>query len=199
MTALVAAAINQLAANQQTMQQRFATFTMQRNTSYQPAQVVQPPITQFFIPNFASFPTEGYGGGRHGGSGRGGRANFGCTGSRNIHTPFANFVGHGEQRGLPPIGSGGRRGGGVASFMQQPTQCNAALMYFNIVKRYANWNVCFSCKFDVNDGHTSKTCPAPWQRANHQEGFDWNDLSQYIAAGYDSCTKAMHKSQLPNM
>jgi hypothetical protein len=51
MKALVAAAINQLAANQQTMQQQFAAFTMQCNTSYQLAQVVQPPITQFLIPN----------------------------------------------------------------------------------------------------------------------------------------------------
>jgi hypothetical protein len=33
--ALVAAAINQLAANQKTMQQQFAAFTMQCNTSYQ--------------------------------------------------------------------------------------------------------------------------------------------------------------------
>ena len=45
----VAAAINQHAANQQTMQQQFVSFTMQRNTSYQLAQVVQPPITQFLI------------------------------------------------------------------------------------------------------------------------------------------------------
>jgi hypothetical protein len=36
-TALVAAAINQLAANHQTMQQQFVAFTMQCNTSNQPA------------------------------------------------------------------------------------------------------------------------------------------------------------------
>ncbi len=41
----VAAAINQLAANKQTMQQQFTAFTMQRNTTYQQAQAVQPPIT----------------------------------------------------------------------------------------------------------------------------------------------------------
>jgi hypothetical protein len=44
-----------------------------------------------------------------------------------------------------------------------------------------------------------KTCPAPWRRANHQEGWDRNNAGQYIGAGYDVCTKAMHKSQLPNM
>jgi hypothetical protein len=101
-TATVAAAINQLAANQQTMQQQFATFTMQRNTPYQPAQVIQPPITQFLIPNFVSFPTGGRSGGRRGGSGRGRCANFGCTGGRNIHTPFANYVGCGGQGGFAP-------------------------------------------------------------------------------------------------
>ncbi len=66
-------------------------------------------------------------------------------------------------------------------------------------KKYLNWNVWFSCGFDVEDGHTSKTCPAPWRHANHQEGFDMNNAGQYIGAGYDACTKAMHKSQLPNL
>ena len=84
-------------------------------------------------------------------------------------------------------------------FAQQAMPQNAAPMYSNIIKKYANWNVCFSCGFDVEDGHTLKTCPAPWRRANHQEGFDGNNSGQYIAAGYDVCTKAMHKSQWPNM
>jgi hypothetical protein len=57
----------------------------------------------------------------------------------------------------------------------------------------------FFCGFDVEDGHTLKTCPAPWRRVNHQEGFDRNNAGQYIAAGYGAFTKAMDKSQLPNM
>ena len=199
-SASVAAAINQLNANQQAMQQQFAAFTTQRNTTYQPAPTMQqPPITQFSIPNMASFNTTGRGGGRRGGYGRGGRANFVNTGGRNARTPFANFVGRGGQGGLPPIGGGGGHGGGAVPFVQQAMPRNAAPMYSNIIKKYANWNVCFSCGFDVEDGHTSKTCPAPWRRANHQEGFDRNNSGQYIAAGYDACTKAMHKSQLPNM
>ena len=129
MTELVAAAINQLAANQQTLQEQFAAFTMQCNTSYQPAQVVQPPlITQFLVPNFVSFPTECCGSGRRGGSGCGGHVNFGRTGGCNVRTPFANFVGWGGQGSLRPIGGGGGQGGGMASFMQQPTQCNMAPM-----------------------------------------------------------------------
>jgi hypothetical protein len=121
------------------------------------------------------------------------------TGYRNAQTPFANFVGRGGQGGLPPISGGGGRGGGAIPFSQQTMPRNTAPMYLNIIKMYSNWNVCFSCGFDVKDGHTSKVCPAPWRRANHQEGFNRNNVGQYIAAGYDACTKAMHKSQLPNM
>ena len=100
-------------------------------------------------------------GGRRGGRGRGERANTG----RHGRTPFANFVGRGNQSGLPPIGGGGR-GGSIAPFAQQNAPRNATPMYSNIIKRYANWNICFSCGFDVEDGHTSKTCPAPWRRTN---------------------------------
>jgi hypothetical protein len=154
----VAAAINQLVANQQTMQQQFVAFTTQRNTTYQQAQVVQPPITQFSIPNFASFSTEGRGSGRRGGSGCGGRANV-------VHTqraPFADFVGCVGQGGLPPISRGGGQGGKGLLFAQQSTQRNTAPQYSNMLQNFANWNVYFLCGFDVKNGHTSKTCPAPW-------------------------------------
>jgi hypothetical protein len=90
-SASVAVAINQLNANQQAMQQQFAAFTTQRNTTYQPAPTMQPPITQFSIPNIASFNTTGRGGGRRGGHGRGERANFMSTGGRTARTPFANL------------------------------------------------------------------------------------------------------------
>ncbi len=137
-SAAVAAAISQLAANQHAMQQQFAAFTTQCNTTYQPAQAAQPPITQFSIPNFAMFPAEGRGGGKRGGRGRGGRTNFTTTGRRNIRTLFANYVGCGGQGGLPPIGGECGRGSGVAPFTQQNMQRNMAPMYSNITKRYAN-------------------------------------------------------------
>ena len=107
-------------------------------------------------------------------------------------------MGRGGQGGLPPIGVGGGRGGGMAPFAQQTSARNAAPMHSNILKRNANWNVCFLCGFDVEDGHTSKTCPWQLRRVNHQEGFDGANANQYIAAGCDACTKAMHKSQLPS-
>jgi rubrerythrin len=181
-------------ANQQAMQQQFAAFTATHNTMYQPAQA-PPLMQQLTIPSFGTFQPAGLGfGGRRGGRGCGERANTGRHGC----TPFANFVSRGNQGGLPPIGGGGR-GGGIAPFAQQNASRNATPMYSNIIKRYANWNVCFSCGFDVENGHTSKTCPAPWRRANHQEGYMRKNSGQYILAGYDACTKAMHKSQLPTM
>ena len=128
-SASVAAAIHQLHANQQAMQQQFAAFTTQRNTTYQPAPAVQPPITQFSIPNLATFTTAGRGGGRHGGHGCGGRANFVNTGGRNARTPFTNFVGRGRQNNLPPIGGGTGRGGGALPFAQQTRPCKASPMY----------------------------------------------------------------------
>ena len=82
-SASVAAAIHQLHANQQAMQQQFAAFRAQRNTTYQPAPTVQPPITQFSIPNLATFNTAGRGGDRRGGHGWGGRTNFVNTGGHN--------------------------------------------------------------------------------------------------------------------
>ncbi len=110
----VIAAINQLAANQQAMQQQFAAFASMRNKTYQSAMPTPPPMQQFSIPNFGIFQPAGLGvGGRQGGRGRGELANAGRQG----RTPFANFMGHGGQGGLPPIGGG--CGGGVVLFAQQ--------------------------------------------------------------------------------
>ena len=119
-SASVAAAINRLNANQQAMQQQFAAFTTQRNMTYHPAPTMQPPITQFSIPNIAAFNTAGRGGGRRGGHGRGRRASFVNTaGGRTARTLFANFVGRSGQGSLSPIGGNGGCGGGVLPFAQQ--------------------------------------------------------------------------------
>ena len=74
-----------------------------------------------------------------------------------------------------------------------------ALPYSNMVKRHNNWNVCASCGFDVEDWHTSATCPYAWRRHDHQEGVNRNNWSQYEAQGYNLSRKGMHKNQLPSM
>jgi len=154
--ALVTEAINQLAATQQVMQQEFAAFTSTCNTTYQHAPPAPAPIQQFTIPQFGTFQPPGSGGGgRRGGRGRGERENAG----RHRRTPFASFVGLGAQSDLPPIG--GRRVGGIAPFAQQNAPRNTAPMYSNIMKRYANWNVCFSCGFDLKMDIRTKHAQPP--------------------------------------
>jgi len=74
--ASVTAAINQLAANQQVVQQQFVAYTATRNTTYQPAMPAPPPTQQLTIPSFGTFQPAGLGfGGRRGGRGCGERAN----------------------------------------------------------------------------------------------------------------------------
>ncbi len=53
-----------------------------------------------------------------------------------------------------------------------PTQMGTAP---SPIKRYANWNMCFSCGFNVEDGHTLVTCPMEWQQPNHLVGYMLDD------------------------
>jgi hypothetical protein len=72
LNASVTAAINQLVANQQAMQQQFAAFASMRNTTYQTVMPAPPLMQQFTIPNFGMFQPAGLGvGGRQGGHGCG--------------------------------------------------------------------------------------------------------------------------------
>jgi hypothetical protein len=57
-TVLFMAAINQLAANQQAMQQQFAAFITQHNTTYQQVPAAQPHIAGVKIPAFSTFHAE---------------------------------------------------------------------------------------------------------------------------------------------
>ena len=65
------------------------------------------------------------------------------------------------------------------------------------VKWYPNQNVCFSCGFDIKDGHTSVTCVS--QKPGHQAGFTWANHKQYEQAGHQFIRKAMHKPMYPSM
>jgi hypothetical protein len=69
----------------------------------------------------------------------------------------------------------------------------------NTVKSYANWNVCYTCGIDVEEGHTSITCVRChklWRKPNYQEGFTGATVQEYLNTGCDLCTKEMRKSQL---
>jgi len=192
-SSLVAAAIQQLNTNQQAMMQQMMADT-NANTTRNPPVVHNPPLTHFNIPNIGSFQPGGNAqGARRPERGRGGRAPGIVPGGRRAPcTPFANYSAcqGGMGASIVPAFFPGVPGVGVAAR-------NTAPMYSNIVKRYSNMNVCFLCGFDVENGHTSHTCPQAWRHANHQEAYNQSNAQQYIDAGYDACTKAKHKTQLP--
>ncbi len=64
-----------------------------------------------------------------------------------------------------------------------PNAQNIGVPFSNTVKSYANWNVCYSCKFDMEDGHTSIMCHKDKKKPNHQEGFTCANAQDYLNAG----------------
>jgi hypothetical protein len=94
---------------------------------------------------------------------------------------------NGGQQGPPQY----RGPAGVQGTIQQP--------FSNVTKRYANWNACYSCGFDVADGHTSMSCPAHLRKATHDIYFNRQNAQQYIDLGHPCSARNRHKSQFPGM
>ncbi len=69
-------------------------------------------------------------------------------------------------------------------------------MFSNIVKDFANQNVCFSCGFDIGDRHNSTTCTN--RKPGHQIGFTCSNWQEYERANHQFCRKAMHKTMYPS-
>jgi hypothetical protein len=202
--------INQLTANQQSIMTQMTAMSF-NNAPTPPPQAAAtfhiPPIQQLNIPTFAGQANIGYNagtrynGGIRGHGGRRGRGRGGSCGEggQGAHTPFANHLGNTQMAG----GHGGMAHPGIGypppvdGFNEKAAKLPNP-PHSNIVKMYANWNVCFSCGFDIEKGHTSQTCPAHWRKMNHQEGFTRKNSRQWINAGYNPCTKGMHKLQFPS-
>ena len=110
----------------------------------------------------------GRGGGR-GGGGRGRRYRGGRGGGR----------GGGERGGFPGMGRPVANANGYAPRNQAPTP----------VKRFENWNYCWSCGFDVERSHTSATCP------NMSWGHQHNATRANPMGG---SMRAQHKTMLPS-
>ncbi len=205
-SAAVAAAINQLSANQTAIMFQMAAATaqmaalsvvpppVQNMRAYAPRnQFYVPPIQQVAVPMQQPFSATGaYPAGRGGQRGGRGRNQGGRQGGRS-RTPFVDAMqGAGAApmmtKTMPP-------GGGIAQPPPRMQQRCKKLDFSNIYKIHNNWNVCFSCGFDIKEGHTSITCPFKWW--NHQDLFTCKNAQQLIAAGYNPCTKGMHKMVLP--
>ncbi len=92
---------------------------------------------------------------------------------------------------------GGNTGfpGAAMPLAMQPQQQPRIANFSTIYKKYDNWNTCYSCRFDIEDGHTLMTCP--FWKVSKQTGFTRENPQQYIAAGHVPCTKGMHKLALP--
>jgi hypothetical protein len=179
------ASLQQLAANttqlhqqQQAMMNQMAMMTMNNGAQAQqttfarpPTQIYQPAALPQYQQGYSNTPQQfggcgGAAGGRGGGS-RGGRARQGRgRGTPQGHIPPMPYVG-GTQ--LVPYVQGGQ---------QQST------MYSNKTKYFSN--------FDVEDWHTSATCPH--KKQGHQDGFTRANYMQYEQAGYPFCKKVMHKT-----
>ena len=153
-------AINQLITNQHTLINQMAAMSF-NNASAPPQQYTAPPIQQVKIPAHATYAgaTGGFNAGR-GGRGRTGRGRgSGRGGGRHQRTPFGNHMhmqmqqgGRGRERGNDSLVPTAPGRGTVAPPEPRAYQSN-------LVKNFTNWNVCYSCRFDIKDGHTSITCP----------------------------------------
>jgi hypothetical protein len=56
------------------------------------------------------------------------------------------------------------------------------MTHTNPVKKYNNWDMCYSCGFDVESGHTSMTCTQ--KKEGHQTGCNRGNYLQYQAMGH---------------
>ena len=160
-------AINQLNANQAALVQQMADMLLNNNPR-PPAQITVPvpPMQQLTIPMpvpyaGAAMPNA-FNLGRGGQVGQGGRGGQSCGGGRGQRTPFAQHMqnqtqGHGRR-----CNNGGIRiaPGGTGIVGQPATHTGA---FSNLTKAFANWNVCYTCGFDIDDGNMLVTCPRSWR------------------------------------
>ena len=199
----ITSAIAQLAANQSAIMTQMAALTIAPP---------RPPIQQITIPT-QQFTAGGggrgggyrgnyYGGGYNGGRNNGYGNNF-HTGGGGRGSQSRGYGGYGRgRRGRESFaqavqGRGGIPNAGPPLFGGNTQTTGGIPSAPNPVKRFNNWNYCFSCGFDVEDNHTSQTCPAHWRKAGHQQDCTHNNVQQYAAAGHNPSMRGQHKIQLP--
>ena len=206
----VNASLQQLASNniqlhqqQQAMMQQMAllmntpwpTCGTARNTGQQPpSQIYAPPAHNLRPTSFtAELPqgtilehrrrTRRWQMGCGGGNGRrrGNRTRITAGGPPVVYPPFA------------------RQNAGKILYIPagfQPNQQHPTTPCFgNIVKQFANQNVCLTHGFDVEEWHTSATCRD--RKLGHQEGFNPLTYMEYSHTNHNYCKKAMHERMYP--
>lgn len=179
----------ELAATQQAM----ANMAASRNV----APPVAPAIPAYVpaAPTMYAPPTppvqQGYGQqyqyGTRGGRGRGNRR-YRRGNGRSQYAPLPPSVPSAppvvSPAGIPP----------PASNLQQYRHNPA---FSNITKNFNNWNMCYTCGWDVEGWHNSQTCNVQHTNPGHQQGCTRENAKAYMDAGHRVSRKAMHKTKLP--
>ncbi len=163
----IAAAISQLSANQSAIMSQMAAMSFVLANTLITCRAsrtfnVPAPIQQLAIPLQQNFTPNVFNPGRHGGRGRG-RGQGGRGG-----TPFADRM-H-TMGAILAMGTYASHAWGLAlAPIPKWTTTARNPDFSNIYKRFNNWNICFLCGFNIEDEHTSLTCP--FKKANHQMLF----------------------------
>jgi hypothetical protein len=145
-----------------------------------------------FAPN--GFGCTNYGGHGGQGQGRGRGCGRGPPAFNAGRAPPITYIMAGRAPGY--MGQPPATGGGHYAPLPQAQQVQAP-PYSNLMKWYANWNACYSCGFDVADGHTSQMCPQHLRKPDHNCYFTRQNVQQYVNGGYGCSTKSHHKNGFP--
>eukprot|EP00804_Cyclotella_cryptica_P000700 CCRYP_000984-RA/>CCRYP_000984-RA protein AED:0.37 eAED:0.21 QI:0/0/0/1/0/0/3/0/1009 len=171
-----------LRAELQSTQQSFANFARATPPAFVPPipQYVPalPPGQQQFTPTpampYQQYQQGGRGARSRGGKGRNTRNRRGQTQQYYTPTtPATTFNIPSSTLGVPP-----------PAFQPPSTPPNP-------VKYYNNWNMCFSCGFDVEGWHTSATCRN--KKQGHQDGCTRENAQAYKDAGHKVAWRARTK------
>ena len=168
-----------LRAELQAAQQNFANLTQaaaRAPTISAPPAPYAPPPPAYAPPQVPYAPQQQYTQQSYG-RGRGRRNNYrgkGRGGRRN------NYYQSPAPAAAAPAPS-------VGGYIPPPTVPNVAPVverpaYSNPTKHWNNWNMCFSCGWDVPQWHTSQTCP--YQVEGHQVGCTRENAQAYMSAGH---------------
>ena len=162
---------------------------------FPPPPYIQAPAMQMQATTYQ----QGYAGrGRGRGQGRGGRMQQPQFSPGNFPQEMAGAFPP-PYTSPPPAAYGGHMYGYAPQGGMPPQGGAQAAPYSNVVKKFANWNACYSCGFDIPDGHTSMTCPDHLRKPGHDIYFTRQNAQQYIDAGRNCSTRLRHKTQFPAM
>ena len=150
-----------------------------------PAAYIPAPTQYAPPPQYQQYTQQSYGRGR-------GRRNNNRRGARRSTTAYQPPT----TTGVPPVPNTVTAAGG---YIPPPTISNAGAVdkpaFSNTTKYFNNWNMCFSCGWDVPHWHSSQTCP--YRVDGHQVGCTRENAQAYMSAGHRVSHKAMHKTSLP--